>query len=66
MRKASFMAKVLQNFINGELVDGVTGETTDLINPSTGEVYAKAQLSTSEDVDRAYNCLLYTSDAADE
>jgi len=49
------MAKVLQNFINGELVDGVTGETTDLINPSTGEVYAKAQLSTSEDVDRAYN-----------
>jgi len=55
MRKASFMAKVLQNFINGELVDGVTGETTDLINPSTGEVYAKAQLSTSEDVDRAYN-----------
>lgn len=48
------MAKVLQNFINGELVDGVTGETTDLINPSTGEVYAQAQLSNSEDVDRAY------------
>ena len=48
------MAKVLQNFINGELVDGVTGETTDLINPSTGEVYAKAQLSNSEDVDLAY------------
>jgi len=48
------VAKVLQNFINGELVDGVTGETTDLINPSTGEVYAQAQLSNSEDVDRAY------------
>ncbi len=54
MRKAPFMAKVLQNFINGELVDGVTGETTDLINPSTGEVYAQAQLSNSQDVDRAY------------
>ena len=49
------MAKVLKNFINGELVDGVTGETTDLINPSTGEVYAQAQLSNSEDIDRAYS-----------
>jgi betaine-aldehyde dehydrogenase len=52
--EAPVVAKVLQNFINGELVDGVTGETTDLINPSTGEVYAQAQLSNSEDVDRAY------------
>ncbi|MBU6347912.1 MAG: gamma-aminobutyraldehyde dehydrogenase [Actinomycetales bacterium] len=49
------MTKVLKNFINGESVEGVTGETTDLINPSTGEVFAKAQLSTSEDIDRAYS-----------
>lgn len=49
------MAKVLKNFINGELVEGVTGQTTDLINPSSGEVFAQAQLSNAEDIDRAYS-----------
>jgi len=49
------VAKVLKNFINGELVEGVTGQTTDLINPSSGEVFAQAQLSNAEDIDRAYS-----------
>ena len=48
------VAKALQNFINGELVDSASGKTTDLIDPSTGEVFGTAQLSDSQDVDRAY------------
>ena len=48
------MATTLQNFINGELVDSASGKTTDLIDPSTGEVFASAQLSNAQDVDRAY------------
>jgi betaine-aldehyde dehydrogenase len=46
--------KVLQNFINGESVPSVGGKTTDLVNPSTGQVYAQAQLSNAKDVDQAY------------
>lgn len=48
------MAKVLQNFINGELVSSASGKTTEVINPSTGQAYAEAQLSNAADVDRAY------------
>ena len=43
-----------QNVINGELVDSVSGETYDVIDPTTGEVYAVAPMSGAEDVDRAY------------
>ena len=43
-----------QNVINGELVDSVSGETYDVIDPTTGEVYAAAPMSGAEDVDRAY------------
>ncbi len=43
-----------QNVINGELVDAASGETYDVIDPSTGEVYARAPMSGAEDVDRAY------------
>ena len=42
------------NFINGENVPAADGQTTDLVNPSTGEVYAKAALSSNIDIDRAY------------
>lgn len=48
------MTRVLKNFINGQLVDAADGQTTDLINPTTGEVFAKAPLSSNEDVNRAY------------
>ena len=48
------MTRVLKNFINGQLVDSADGRTSDLINPTTGEVYASAPLSSSEDVNRAY------------
>ncbi|CAN5458554.1 gamma-aminobutyraldehyde dehydrogenase [soil metagenome] len=42
------------NVVNGELVASVSGETYDVIDPTTGEVYASAPLSGEEDVDRAY------------
>ncbi|MEN9741247.1 MAG: hypothetical protein RIR66_203 [Actinomycetota bacterium] len=48
------VSKVLQNFINGQLVKSSSGKTTEVINPSTGAVYAEAQLSNAKDVDQAY------------
>jgi betaine-aldehyde dehydrogenase len=43
-----------KNVINGELVDAADGARYDVIDPSTGEVYATAPHSGAEDVDRAY------------
>jgi betaine-aldehyde dehydrogenase len=44
----------LRNFVNGEYVDTADGGTSDLVNPTTGEVFAQAPVSSAEDVDRAY------------
>ncbi len=41
----------LKNFINGEFVEA--SATEDVINPSTGEVIAKAPVSSVEEVDAA-------------
>ncbi|WP_028645845.1 gamma-aminobutyraldehyde dehydrogenase [Nocardioides sp. URHA0020] len=46
--------KTFTNVVNGELVESVSGETYDIIDPTTGEVYAQAPRSGAEDVDRAY------------
>ncbi len=46
-------ATVLRNFVNGEYVEAKSGRTSDVIDPSTGEVYAQAQVSGPEDVDAA-------------
>jgi len=43
-----------KNVIGGELVDSVSGATYDVIDPTTGAVYAQAPMSGAEDVDRAY------------
>ncbi len=43
-----------RNVIDGELVDAASGETYDVIDPTTGEVYAHAPMSGAEDLDRAY------------
>lgn len=48
------VTKVLQNFINGQSVSSASGITTEVINPSTGEVFAEAQLSNEKDIDTAY------------
>ncbi len=47
------MAKQFRNIINGESVESASGETYDVINPATGEVYAQAPASGPADVDRA-------------
>src|SRR4051794_33595231 len=46
--------RTFKNVVNGELVDSVSGETYDILDPTTGEVYAQAPKSGAEDVDRAY------------
>ncbi|MEI5675774.1 MULTISPECIES: gamma-aminobutyraldehyde dehydrogenase [unclassified Nocardioides] len=46
--------QTFQNVVNGALVDSASGETYEVIDPTTGEVYAHAPLSGDEDVDRAY------------
>ncbi len=43
----------LQNMINGEFVDPVDGGSEEVIDPSTGEMIARAPLSGVEDVNRA-------------
>ena len=45
--------KTLTNFINGKSVPSTSGQTQDLTNPATGEVFAKAPVSNSADVDSA-------------
>jgi betaine-aldehyde dehydrogenase len=46
--------RTLQNMINGKFVDAADGRTSAVINPSTEEHYADAQVSGREDVDRAF------------
>jgi betaine-aldehyde dehydrogenase len=43
----------LKNFIDGEFVDPVDGQTEPVLNPATGEAIAEAPLSTAADIDRA-------------
>ncbi|WP_414638597.1 gamma-aminobutyraldehyde dehydrogenase [Actinophytocola sp.] len=44
---------MLRNFVAGAYVEPLSGEYADLIDPSTGEVFAAAPVSGAEDVDRA-------------
>ncbi len=46
--------KTIRNFIGGESVDGADGATNDLYNPSTGEVFGSAVVSSEADIDRAF------------
>ncbi|MDH3958699.1 MAG: aldehyde dehydrogenase family protein, partial [Actinomycetota bacterium] len=48
------MTRKIGNFVNGAPVDSLSGETTELVNPTTGEVFAEAVVSDAQDVDRAY------------
>ncbi len=45
--------KSFKNFINGEYVDASDGQTTVIIDPSTGQQYGEAALSGPADVDQA-------------
>jgi betaine-aldehyde dehydrogenase len=44
----------VKNFIDGQLVDSVSGATMALVNPSTGEQYGTAPVSNEQDIDNAY------------
>jgi betaine-aldehyde dehydrogenase len=46
--------KVLANIIDGEERPAASGDTLDIINPSTGEVYATSPNSGPEDIDAAF------------
>ncbi|WP_111766411.1 aminobutyraldehyde dehydrogenase [Nakamurella deserti] len=48
------MTLALQNFVNGARTPAASGETMDVVDPSTGEVYAAAPRSGPADVDAAY------------
>ena len=43
----------LRNYINGAFADAADGRTTEVVDPTTGEVYATAPLSARADVDAA-------------
>jgi betaine-aldehyde dehydrogenase len=45
--------RTLRNYVNGEFVDAADGRTLDVIDPTTGEVYATSPLSGAADVDAA-------------
>ena len=42
--------EIKKNFINGKWVEGTSGKVIDVINPATGEVFAKVSESSVEDV----------------
>ncbi|MEI6590635.1 MAG: gamma-aminobutyraldehyde dehydrogenase [Actinomycetes bacterium] len=44
----------LKNFVNGQSTPSSSGQTSDVINPATGQGYAKAAVSNANDVDVAY------------
>jgi betaine-aldehyde dehydrogenase len=46
--------RVLRNFINGEYVDARSGAFSDVIDPSTAQIVAKAPISGTEDLDAAF------------
>jgi betaine-aldehyde dehydrogenase len=45
--------RILRNFVGGAYVDTAERRTADLVNPSTGEVFAQAPVSSPADVDVA-------------
>ncbi|UUW92540.1 gamma-aminobutyraldehyde dehydrogenase [Pimelobacter simplex] len=42
-----------RNFIGGKAADSASGQTSEVIDPSTGQAFATAPVSGAEDVDRA-------------
>jgi betaine-aldehyde dehydrogenase len=53
MSTTSQPTQTLRNFVGGSFVDTADGRTVDLVDPSTGEVFAQAPVSSAADVDRA-------------
>jgi len=49
----SAMKTAYNNFVGGEWVDALSGETMEVVNPATGETVAEVPRCGAEDVDRA-------------
>jgi phenylacetaldehyde dehydrogenase len=49
----AFLARTHALFIDGKFVPPVSGETFDVINPATGEVFARASAGAAEDIELA-------------
>jgi 1-pyrroline dehydrogenase len=49
----SIAVQAYKNFVGGEWVDAVDGETMEVLNPATGDVIAEVPRGTQADVDRA-------------
>ena len=47
--------RTLRNFIGGTYVDAGAGALSDVVNPATGQVVARAPISGAEEVDAAYD-----------
>ncbi|WP_026555903.1 gamma-aminobutyraldehyde dehydrogenase [Arthrobacter sp. 35W] len=47
------MVQTLQNFINGEFVPATGTDSLDIVNPTNGEIVAKAPISSQADIDAA-------------
>ena len=47
------MMKTLHNFIDGKYLPSQSGETSEVINPATGQAYATAPISNAADIDQA-------------
>src|ERR1700733_10000801 len=45
--------ETLRNFVNGKYTDPRDGHYSDVVDPSTGEAYARAPVSSAADVDEA-------------
>jgi betaine-aldehyde dehydrogenase len=52
-RNSKPRARTLKNMVDGKFVAPVDGKREDVVNPATGEVIAKAPLSSKRDVDTA-------------
>src|SRR6185437_10918653 len=50
---AGFLGRSHQLFIDGQFVPAQSGKTFDVINPATGEVFARAAAADAADIDRA-------------
>lgn len=51
--RRDFADRARRLFIGGEFVDAASGETFDVVDPATGQVFASAAQGAAQDVDRA-------------
>lgn len=53
LKRMNTVVQTLQNFINGEFVPVTGTDSLDIVNPTNGEIVAKAPISSPADIDAA-------------